>query len=380
MKLKRQIISIFVLAVMAISVGVGFIKVKEVSALDLSVNESIENLLTKFFEMELSSDEEDCSNLVLDSKLAEIYNLKFKNLRESNSHKENKSLKINIENIDEIENNKFIVNFKVIKEFTCEGSPDKAYAEDQYISEIIKKDNNFYINKLLDYFDYVQTLDENLPVNNKSRSQNTMPSDILSDNKYNSIIDNQKSSLEEFDKNREEINYKLKTQQEDKTNYKKVNARYGGYDWRSAVNYAKKYAYSYNPAFTVYSADCQNFVSQCVYAGGVPMNQYWHHYTSKYYTYDVTSSWRLVQDFYTYIKNNGYTWGDDYYHSWRLGDVVQMYNSEINQYTHSVILTGTYYDGTPRYSAHTRNRLDYPLVDGLAEGRIKKWRYIKFWH
>lgn len=44
----------------------------------LSVKEPIESLLEKFFVMELSSNEEDCSNLVSDKKIADIYNLKFK--------------------------------------------------------------------------------------------------------------------------------------------------------------------------------------------------------------------------------------------------------------------------------------------------------------
>ena len=111
------------------------------------------------------------------------------------------------------------------------------------------------------------------------------------------------------------------------------------------------------------------------------MTDYWHHYTSKYYTYDVTPSWRLVPDFYTYIKNNGYTWGNDYYYDWRVGDVVQMYNPSTAVYSHSVILTGRDpVDGIALYTAHTNNRYDFKLTDGLKEGKFSDWRYIKFWH
>lgn len=148
-----------VLLVIVIGFG-SFDFLKKMLVTDLSVKKPIEILLNKFFWMEMSSNEEDCSNIVSDLKLAKVYNLKFKNLRKSNANKSNKKLKINIENIDEIETNKFIVNFKVVKEFTCDGSPDKLSTEDNYTSEVIKKDNKFYINKLIDYYDYVQVLDK----------------------------------------------------------------------------------------------------------------------------------------------------------------------------------------------------------------------------
>ncbi|MBO3304334.1 hypothetical protein JJB75_14335 [Clostridium perfringens] len=63
--------------------------------------------------------------------------------------------------------------------------------------------------------------------------------------------------------------------------------------------------------------------------------------------------------------------GDDYYHNWRLEDVVQIYNSELHQYTYLVIIIDAYYNGTPRYTAHTINRVDYHLTKVIAEKGIK---------
>ena len=48
-----------------------------------------------------------------------------------------------------------------------------------------------------------------------------------------------------------------------------------GYDREKAVAYAHKWAYGRNPAYGDFSemgGDCTNFVSQCLHAGGAPMN------------------------------------------------------------------------------------------------------------
>lgn len=42
------------------------------------------------------------------------------------------------------------------------------------------------------------------------------------------------------------------------------------YNRNNAATYAKKHAKNYNPSYDKFDADCTNFVSQCVAAGGVP--------------------------------------------------------------------------------------------------------------
>ncbi len=160
----------------------------------LSVKEPIESLLEKFFVMELSSNEEDCSNLVSDKKIADIYNLKFKNLRESNQFKENKKLKINIKDVDKIENNKYIVNFSIIREFTIKGSKDKSYAKDEYSAEIIKDNGKFLISKLLDYFDYIQFLN----IDETTSTLKNIPNRVLYSKQYDLIMENKKNKIENF--------------------------------------------------------------------------------------------------------------------------------------------------------------------------------------
>lgn len=48
------------------------------------------------------------------------------------------------------------------------------------------------------------------------------------------------------------------------------------YDRQKALNYAAAWFGVYNPAFYAYSQDCANFVSQCLFAGGMPMTASWH--------------------------------------------------------------------------------------------------------
>lgn len=48
------------------------------------------------------------------------------------------------------------------------------------------------------------------------------------------------------------------------------------YDRQKALNYAAKWFGAYNPTYYAYSQDCANFVSQCLYAGGMPMASSWH--------------------------------------------------------------------------------------------------------
>jgi len=47
------------------------------------------------------------------------------------------------------------------------------------------------------------------------------------------------------------------------------------YDRTAAVDYARKWAYARNPKYADFShigGDCTNFISQCLVAGGMPMN------------------------------------------------------------------------------------------------------------
>ncbi len=48
--------------------------------------------------------------------------------------------------------------------------------------------------------------------------------------------------------------------------------RAGGYDRQAAADYADRYWETANPGYLEFEVDCSNYVSQCIFAGGAPMN------------------------------------------------------------------------------------------------------------
>ena len=76
---------------------------------------------------------------------------------------------------------------------------------------------------------------------------------------------------------------------------------------KDALTYAKKWAYSRNPAYYAFDkvgGDCTSFVSQCIYAGSKVMN-----FTPTFGWYYINStqrspSWTGVQYLYNFLVNN----------------------------------------------------------------------------
>lgn len=79
------------------------------------------------------------------------------------------------------------------------------------------------------------------------------------------------------------------------------------YDRAAAVEYAHRWAYGRNPKYMNFSGiggDCTNFVSQCLHAGGAPMN-----YTPTFGWYyrspgDRAPAWTGVQYLYNFLIVN----------------------------------------------------------------------------
>lgn len=89
------------------------------------------------------------------------------------------------------------------------------------------------------------------------------------------------------------------------------------YNRKKALDYAKKYVVDRNPKWDRYDGvggNCQNFASQTLYNGGIPMDIYgdaesqWKHYGSeineKNSRVGRSSSWTTAPYFYKYAKNN----------------------------------------------------------------------------
>ena len=111
-----------------------------------------------------------------------------------------------------------------------------------------------------------------------------------------------------------------------------------------------------DPDWMVFDSNCQNFASQVLYAGGIPMDHYGDadkHLQWKGYGYDYNASqtpeglvytWTFVPYFYTYAKDNtGYGLCADvdvnlYYGE--VGDVIQV--GPQGPTRHTLVVSGTY--------------------------------------
>lgn len=151
------------------------------------------------------------------------------------------------------------------------------------------------------------------------------------------------------------------------------------YDRTKALNYAKKYVTSRNSEWSNYSeygGNCQNFASQVVYSGGVPMDlqgdAIWKYYGD---TLNETkskigrsTSWTGVTFFYDYAKaNKGYGLCAEvdinpFYAE--AGDIGQVgYN---NIYKHTVVIIGNIKDNNGKITdllinSNSLNLENYPL-------------------
>ena len=163
------------------------------------------------------------------------------------------------------------------------------------------------------------------------------------------------------------------------------------YDRDSAVAYAMKWVGKTEAVrnsdewttYDYYGGNCNNFVSQCIYTGGIPMDTSGD-YIWKWYgdTPDSTSakegrspSWTGVGRFYDYCQNNeGYGMSADIgknLYSGNKGDVIIMGSDE--DWSHVVLITNVIKDESGNIvdyliNSNTSDRINYPLS---AYGHIK---------
>lgn len=124
------------------------------------------------------------------------------------------------------------------------------------------------------------------------------------------------------------------------------------YNRAKAVEYAHKWAFARNPRyynFTGIGGDCTNFVSQCLLAGGAPMNYQktfgWYYNSAS----DRAPAWSGVQYFYNFlIKNKGV--GPRAVtiplQQIEIGDVIQL-SFDAHSFTHTLLAVQTGYPATP---------------------------------
>ncbi|MGZ9587150.1 amidase domain-containing protein [Paenibacillus marinisediminis] len=136
------------------------------------------------------------------------------------------------------------------------------------------------------------------------------------------------------------------------------------YRRNKAVEYAEQWWNESNPRFLAFEVDCTNYVSQCLFAGGAPMN-----YTGKremgwWFKGMVNGreawsfSWAVSNGLNRYLDNS--TSGlraerVDEPKELQLGDIIQYDWDGNGNFQHSTIVTAFDMKGMPLVNAHTNN-------------------------
>ena len=168
-------------------------------------------------------------------------------------------------------------------------------------------------------------------------------------------------------------NYLNKSEEKtaDDTSYNRDAAIEYANSWVGERNYTGVYL-----AYDEYGGNCQNFASQCLYAGGLDMDcsgySQWKFYSKTLNEYATASgrsySWTGVEPFFNYCRDNtgvgiaaNTDWGIAYAQK---GDVIQV--GAMGQWRHSVFVTDVIYDenGYAKeiiIASNTADRINYPL-------------------
>lgn len=120
-----------------------------------------------------------------------------------------------------------------------------------------------------------------------------------------------------------------------------------GYNYQQAVAYAETWGgENRNPEYISHSADCMNFVSQCLYAGGLATGSDWQLYSS---------AWNCVTPFVRVMRERGYQVIENPTASqiYPGNPVIYHWKNEIYDWSHATICVGYDSNGIPIVNGHT---------------------------
>ncbi|MGE7948940.1 amidase domain-containing protein [Lysinibacillus sp. NPDC093688] len=202
-------------------------------------------------------------------------------------------------------------------EFEVGSKEYNTYLLSQQLDNIDNKLSNNPNYDIIDYYigEYLYQLDQN-------QGENTP----INSDYWEITIGELKKEIELRNEDEEKFEQELKELQLDEIQLNLSYLAASTYDRTKVANYAKEYATKNNSAYKRYNANCTNFVSQAVYAGGKtqtkPSNitngildttSYWYNNNyydctgsnSCYYRDKISTSWIRVTDFYSYWTNKG---------------------------------------------------------------------------
>lgn len=219
---------------------------------------------------------------------------------------------------------------------------------------------------------------------NKFLRESNLTFSVLTPERINSTMDELNTTVA----NR--VTEELSNILSERDNYNKEPEKYisnvtanNNYDPQKALEYSYKWIgkteHLRNPSFTeydIYGGNCNNFTSQCLLAGGIPMDisgKQW-----KWYGEDInntggrfgrSSSWAACEYFYEYCRDNsGYGLVTDInsnLYSGRPGDIIQYVSDGVG--VHSVIISKVIYDENGNVleylvNSNTTDKIDSPMI------------------
>lgn len=137
-----------------------------------------------------------------------------------------------------------------------------------------------------------------------------------------------------------------------------------GYDYQKAVSYADTWGdEKRNPEYTSYGADCMNYVSQCLYAGGMVTGSDWQPYNS---------AWVGVTPFVRAMRARGYQVIENPAASqiYPGNPVIYQWKGSSYDWSHATICVGYDSNGVPIVNGHTTDR--YHVNWNYAAGSASK--------
>lgn len=121
-----------------------------------------------------------------------------------------------------------------------------------------------------------------------------------------------------------------------------------------AVKYAQKWWNKRNPAYRVFKDDCSNFISQCLYAGGFPMEFSKSRTVGWWYKGNSWSfSWTVAHALMLYLVGSRYTKQVSDISELELGDIICLDFEGDGRFNHSLIITDFDDDNNPLVNAHS---------------------------
>jgi hypothetical protein len=144
-----------------------------------------------------------------------------------------------------------------------------------------------------------------------------------------------------------------------------VSYRAGSYNRAAAVQYANQYWNSRNPNFLFFKEDdCTNFISQCIHAGGIPMqfsndrNKGWWYQRAGGTKDRWSYSWTVANSLYWYLRGRRRQGLRaelvDSPYKLLLGDVI-CYSWTGERWNHNTMVTAYDANGAPLVNTHSYN-------------------------